>query len=129
MNVWPNKPRFTLFCREIRFVLIYALLGVKFWLKKSGPCKKMTNMRCVKLSLCCLSFLAQSIYLVIDPISYVPEHKQNFQILAVSNKKCLSLSTPASHCPHLSTSSSLHRMESIPFATDPCFTSAFLGSS
>ena len=40
ISVWPNKPRFTLFCREIRFVLIYALLGVKFWLQKSCLCNK-----------------------------------------------------------------------------------------
>ena len=33
-------PRFTLFCREIRFFLNYALLGVKFWAKKYCPCNK-----------------------------------------------------------------------------------------
>ena len=40
ISVWPNKPQFTLFCREIRFVLIYALLGVKFGLQKSCLCNK-----------------------------------------------------------------------------------------
>ena len=34
-SVWPNKPKFTLFWHKIRFILIYALLRVKIWLKKS----------------------------------------------------------------------------------------------
>jgi len=58
ISVWPNKPRFTLFCRKIRFLLIYALLDVKFWLKKFGPCKKSDKyevwLACVFCSLSCL---------------------------------------------------------------------------
>ena len=43
ISVWPNKSWFTLFCREIRFVFIYALLGVK----------KMTNIRYAGVFICC----------------------------------------------------------------------------
>ena len=36
---WPNKSWFTLFCREIRFV-IYAFFGVNFILRKFCLCKR-----------------------------------------------------------------------------------------
>ena len=42
---WPNKAWITLFCYEIRFVLIHTLLDVNFSLQKSCLCKTKTNMR------------------------------------------------------------------------------------